>query len=188
VETWRKTLHWAHLWASDGYRCSRVHAERANARTWEYFGNVLGEVDVGDDAVAGRLFRAFDLEADRDGDSNAAARHLSRSFHSRCHANSRSREHWSREPQLFDSCVDDRLAIFDYQKLWKKNRYECDCEIAVGDGRLEGGFPLGSLDVAMNPLAIPGSFRKGVDLLLGNFDPVRRAEFAIDQIYDGCHV
>jgi hypothetical protein len=71
---------------------------RCDARTREYFSNVLREVDVGDDAVAGGLFRAFGLEADRYVGSGAAARHLAHIFHGRRHANSRSREHWSREP------------------------------------------------------------------------------------------
>jgi hypothetical protein len=47
---------WSSLGAPDGYRCSRVHSERANARTREYFGNMLREVDVSDGAVAGGLF------------------------------------------------------------------------------------------------------------------------------------
>jgi len=103
------------LSASDGYRCYRVHAERANARTREYIGNMLGEVDVGDGAVAGWFCGAFYFEADRDRDSGAATWHLSRGFHGRRHADSRSSEYRSRESQLFDSGIDDRLAIFNDQ-------------------------------------------------------------------------
>jgi hypothetical protein len=47
-----------------GLRPARLGANLRTGLGREYFSKMLGEVDVGDDAVAGWLFRAFDLESD----------------------------------------------------------------------------------------------------------------------------
>jgi hypothetical protein len=68
----------------------------------------------------------------------------------------------------------------DLQHLRHEHRSERQCQIAVDDRAAERPG-LGPRRIDMDPLMVAGSVREGVHLVLGDLDPVGRAQLHATQ-------
>src|SRR5690606_3805461 len=87
------------------------------------------------------------------------------------------------EAQLVEAVVDGAGDAFDLQQAVGHDRHEADGQEAVGDGAAH--LAPGAFDVDVDPLAVAGDAGEVVDHLLGDLDPVGRAELAA---HDGLQV